>query len=219
MFTGIVQGIGTVEKIAPGRGCRRLEVSAPFRLGGLRDGDSVCLAGACLTVVASEADRFSAEIVAETLARSTLGLLRPGGRVNLELALRVGDPLGGHLVQGHVDATAAVRSVVRRHGDWRLRIAMPAAIRRFVAEKGSIAIDGVSLTVARASAREIEVALIPTTLSRSTLGTLRPGDRVNVEVDILARYLEGLMEARAAGSIGTRSRGRAVGVRRSEGER
>jgi riboflavin synthase len=192
MFTGLVSGIGTVTRVTPGRGSTSLGIESPLPADTLRPGDSVAVDGVCLTVARRVGRRFFADVVAETLSRSTLGELRPGQRVNLEPSLRVGDPLGGHLVSGHVDGTARVVAVVRQGNDWRLRVALPPALRRYVAEKGSIALHGVSLTVARRAAAYFEVALIPQTRSRTTLGELRAGDRVHVEVDLLARYLETL---------------------------
>jgi riboflavin synthase len=160
----------------------------------------------CLTVVERRGERFWADAVAETLSRSTLGRARPGQRVNLERALRLGARLGGHLVQGHVDATAPVVDVRRRGDDHRLRVALPPGLRRYAALKGSIALHGVSLTVAALGEDWLEVALVPETLGRTTLGDLRPGDPVNVEVDLVARYLERLAgypdEPRTAGTAG-----------------
>jgi riboflavin synthase len=146
--------------------------------------------GVCLTAVAVHPDGFEADVIAETLARTTLGSLGPGSAVNLERALRLSDRLGGHLVQGHVDTTAEVLEVRRQGDDYRLRLESPGEVRRFLAYKGSVALQGVSLTIAAEDAQGFEVALIPETLARTTLGTLEAGERVNVEVDLLARYLE-----------------------------
>jgi len=150
--------------------------------------------------------------VAETLARTTLGKARAGRRVNLERALRLGDRVGGHLVQGHVDGTAKVLRVVRRGRDWRLRLGLPSPLTRYVAEKGSIAVHGVSLTVASLAAGSFEVALVPETVSRTTLGGLAPGDEVHVEVDLLARYLEKLMERTPADGFRRPARGRGTRI-------
>ncbi len=204
MFTGLVQGIGSVVATTPGRGSTKLSIDSPLPAGTMRPGDSVAVDGVCLTVVRRAGRKFVADVVAETLKRTTLGDLRAGDRVNLEPSLRVGDALGGHLVQGHVDATARVLAVVRRGDDWRVRVALSPGLRPYVAEKGSITLHGVSLTVSGLKRDRFEVALIPQTRSRTTLGELRPGDRVHVEVDLLARYLEAMAGARAA----TKSRAR-----------
>jgi len=148
--------------------------------------------GVCLTVAEVRGGRFAADVVPETLERTTLGGLRAGRTVHLERALRPGDRLGGHLVQGHVDAALPVRELARRGGDVRLRVGLVPELVRYVALKGSVAVAGVSLTVAEAGTDRFGVALIPETLSRTLLGTLRPGERVNVEVDLVARYLERL---------------------------
>lgn len=193
MFTGLVEGMGRVTAVAPGEGLTRLTIETPFPAAELRPGESVAVDGVCLTASAISAAGFSVDAVAETLRRTTLGERRPGDPVNLERALRVGDRLGGHLVQGHVDGTAAVLGLDRKGGDVRLSLALPAALRPYVAFKGSIALSGVSLTVAGVDAASFWVALIPETLTRTTLGRLAPGEPVNVEVDLVARYLEGLL--------------------------
>jgi riboflavin synthase len=172
---------------------RRLVVSCPWGEEEIADGESVAVDGVCLTVAGRGEGRFEADVVAETLARTTLGSLAPGSAVHLERALRLGDRLGGHLVQGHVDGMGEVRELRRRGGDVRLRMGLPLELRRYVALKGSIAVQGVSLTVAALDADAFEVALVPQTLSRTGLGRLQGGDRVNVEVDLLARYLESLL--------------------------
>lgn len=201
MFTGLVEGMGRVGAVAPGHGLTRLTLETPFPAGELALGESVAVDGVCLTATSLLAGGFSVDAVAETLRLTTLGRLRPGDPVNLERALRVGDRLGGHLVQGHVDGTAEVLRVTRDGGDVRLRVALPGALRPYVAHKGSIALSGVSLTVAAVDSAGFEVALIPETLSRTTLGRLGPGDRVNVEVDLVARYLEGLLGVRTEGAV------------------
>jgi riboflavin synthase len=193
VFTGLVEGMGRVTSVVPAEGLTRLTLETPFPGAELAHGESVAVDGVCLTASALSASGFSVDAVAETLRRTTLGTLRPGDAVNLERALRVGDRLGGHLVQGHVDGTAEILEFDRRGGDVRLSVALPAALRPYVAFKGSIALSGVSLTVAGLEADSFWVALIPETLTRTTLGRLAPGDRVNVEVDLVARYLEGLL--------------------------
>lgn len=192
MFTGLVECVGRVAEIDRRDGGCRLTIASSLPLESVADGDSIAVDGVCLTVAARRGDRFSADAIPETLRVTTLGALESGSRVNLERALRVGDRLGGHWVQGHVDATAAVRSI-RRGDDWRVEVELNEAIARFVAHKGSVTLAGVSLTVAAIGERSFEVALIPTTLAETTLGDLAEGDRLNVEVDLLARYLERLI--------------------------
>ncbi len=193
MFTGLVAGTGTVESLDPdddGNGARlRVRTALAPELG---PGDSVAVNGVCLTAVEPDGDGFSADVMAETLRRSSLGPLGEGDSVNLELPLRAGDRLGGHIVQGHVDGTGAVESV-RDEGLARVvRVAAPAELLRYVVEKGSIAVDGVSLTVSAVDTEAFEVSLIPETLERTTLGAAQPGRTLNLEVDVLAKYVEKL---------------------------
>ena len=185
MFTGIVQAVGRIVRLAP----HEIDTGA-LDLAGVAAGDSICVQGACLTVIALTGNGFRADVSAETLA-VTAGLDRPGP-VNLEKSLRAGDALGGHLVSGHVDG---VGELVRRDGSvYRFRA--PAELARYVARKGSICIDGASLTVNRIEGAEFEVNLIPHTLKVTTLGRLEAGSRVNLEVDLIARYLERLLAAK-----------------------
>jgi riboflavin synthase len=192
MFTGIVREVGRVE------GLDRNEAGARIRVGadlapGLRQGDSVAVAGVCLTVAEPGDAAFAADVMNQTLSLTSLGELEAGDDVNLEPALRAGDPLGGHLVQGHVDATGSVESAAEDGIARRLRLAIPAELRRYVIEHGSVAVDGVSLTVAGVTEDGFDVSLIPETLEATTLGDLAEGDPVNVEVDQIARYAERLM--------------------------
>jgi riboflavin synthase len=196
MFTGLIESLGRVRRVVAGAGASRLTVATELPLATMRDGESVAVDGVCLTVARRLGSAFEADVVAETLTKSTLSGLRAGDLVHLERSLAVGDRLGGHLVTGHVDAVAKVVAVRRRGGDVRLEIALPAALRGLVARKGSVALQGVSLTVASVKARSFEVALIPETLKRTNLGGLAPGDGLNVEVDLIARYLEALMRGR-----------------------
>ncbi|HEX5042827.1 MAG TPA: riboflavin synthase [Candidatus Polarisedimenticolaceae bacterium] len=200
MFTGLIEGMGGVRAVAPAEGLTRLTLHPPFPAGELALGESVAVDGVCLTVTALTPQGFAVDAVAETLRCTTLGGLRPGDPVNLERALRVGDRLGGHLVQGHVDGTARVLEVSRAGGDVRIVMELPEALRPYVAFKGSIALSGVSLTVASLEDRAFGVALIPETLARTTLGGAAPGSLLNVEVDLLARYLEGLLQGRREGA-------------------
>jgi riboflavin synthase len=192
MFTGIVREVGTVAAFDGSR----LVVGAPETAAGVAVGDSVSIAGVCLTVVETEDGRLAFDVVPETLSRTALGGLASGDHLNLEPALRVGDPLGGHVVQGHVDAVGRVRSVTLEGDSRRVWIDADDAIVRYCLEKGSIAVDGVSLTVAALDDDGFEVALIPHTLAVTTLGSLRPGDEVNLEVDVLAKVVERLLAAR-----------------------
>jgi len=189
VFTGLVQEVGTVTSFERGR----LTIEAPQTAPTVREGDSVAIDGVCLTVVACDASSLSFDAVPETLARTALGGLGGGSKVNLEGALRAGDALGGHYVQGHVDGVGAVRSVEPEGEGRRVAFDAPADLLRYVVEKGSIAVQGTSLTVAAVDERGFEVALIPHTLAATTLGTLQPGDRVNLEADVLAKYVEKLL--------------------------
>jgi riboflavin synthase len=195
MFTGLISDIGVVERITPRSGGARLTLR-PGRLpvDDLTRGESVCCSGACLTVVERGGGLVSFDAVPETLARTTMGGWGPGTRVNLERALRLGDRLGGHLVAGHVDAVGQVLSRAAEGEGARLAFSLPPAIAPLLAEKGSVAIDGVSLTVAAAGRDRFEVALIPETLARTTLGQARPGVRVNLEADVVARHVARLRE-------------------------
>jgi riboflavin synthase len=184
MFTGLVQSTGTVASFEGGR----LRVEAP--LEDLSEGDSVAVNGVCLTAAAVDGEGFAADVVEETLRRSSLGSLSTGDLVNLELPLRPSDRLGGHIVQGHVDGLGTVESLGE---DGTLRVSAPAELLRYVVEKGSIAIDGVSLTVAEVDGDGFAVALIPETLERTTLGAAGPGAPVNLEVDVVAKYVEKLV--------------------------
>lgn len=193
MFTGLIREIGAVAAATGGPDGLRLELDAPETAAAARVGDSVAIDGVCLTVVAVDGARLAFEAVPETLERTALGTLEPGSRVNLEPAIRAGDPLGGHHVQGHVDGVGEVRSVEDEGEGRRIWFDAPAYVRRYVVEKGSIAVQGTSLTVAALDERGFAVALIPHTLAATTLGALRAGDRVNLEADVLAKYVEALV--------------------------
>ena len=193
MFTGIVKEVGVVEALSRRDEGARLRVRAGLARE-VAEGDSVSVKGACLTVARAEGGWFESDVMNQTLAVTTLGALERGGRVNLEPAVHAGEPLGGHLVQGHVDATAEVDRARDDGFARRLRIALPEPLRRYVVERGSVAVDGVSLTVAALEPDGFEVSLIPETLERTTLGELGEGARVNVEVDLIARYAERLVQ-------------------------
>jgi riboflavin synthase len=195
MFTGLVSDIGVVERISPQAGGARLTLRPrSLPVDDLALGESVCCSGACLTVVERGGGLVSFDAIPETVSRTTLGSWRPGTRVNLERALRLSDRLGGHLVAGHVDAVGEVLARIVEGQGARLTVSLPASIAALVAEKGSIAVDGVSLTVASAGRDRFEVALIPETLSRTTLGEARPGGRLNLEADLVARHVARLRE-------------------------
>jgi riboflavin synthase len=190
MFTGIVRERGRVASMRQEPEGLVLEIDAPATASQLGVGDSVSISGACLTATAVSNGRFSVTAVAETLDRTTLGRLSPEDEVNLETATRAGDPLGGHFVQGHVDAVGRIASV----DDGRVWVEAEPEILRYCVEKGSITVDGVSLTIAALQGDAFEVALIPHTLEVTTLGAVEPGDEVNLEVDVLAKYVEKLID-------------------------
>jgi len=191
LFTGLVAGKGIVRGLAHGR----VEVETPLA-AELEPGDSIAVSGVCLTTVERTGGSFAADVMPETLRRTSLAPLEIGDEVNLELPLRAGDRLGGHVMQGHVDGTATVESVTEDGRSRVVRIEAPADLLRYVVQKGSIAVDGVSLTVAALDDDGVEVALIPHTLEVTTLGGLEPGDAVNLEVDVLAKVVERLLAAR-----------------------
>lgn len=193
MFTGLVEELGEVVAVDQLDRAVRLTVRGAAVTADAGDGDSIAVNGTCLTVVGTESGTFTADVMAETLARTSLHGVEPGRRVNLERPLRLSDRLGGHLVQGHVDGTGKVL-VRTATPNWDVvRISLPESLSRYVVEKGSIAVDGVSLTVSGIGSDWFEVSLIPTTLASTTLGIVEPGDRVNLEVDVLAKYTEKLM--------------------------
>jgi riboflavin synthase len=196
VFTGIVRELARVATAEPSDGGLRLVLEAPATAPATAVGDSIALNGCCLTAVAVEPATIAFDAVPETLARTTLGGSRVGAAVNLEPALRAGEPLGGHYVQGHVDAVGRVRGLADRDGGRRVWIDAPDAVLRYVVEKGSITVDGVSLTVAALDRDGFEVALIPHTLEVTTLGASAPGDGVNLEADVLAKYVERLLAQR-----------------------
>jgi riboflavin synthase len=189
MFTGIVKELGEVEAVESSADGARLRVRAELA-SELGEGDSVAVSGACLTATSVAEGAFEAEVMHQTLELTTLGELESGSSVNLELPLRPDDRLGGHVVQGHVDGTGTVAEVSADGFARRVRVELPDELLPYVVEHGSIAIEGVSLTIAALSEEVVEVSLIPETLERTTLGRLEPGDRVNVECDVFARYVQ-----------------------------
>lgn len=203
MFTGIIQAVGRIAAIEQKGGDARVRVDAGgLDMAEVNTGDSIAVSGVCLTAVEHSVSDFVADVSGETLSRTTLGRLRPGDPVNLEKALTLGTPLGGHLVSGHVDGVGKVVSREPEGRSVRFRFEAPAALARYIAEKGSICVDGVSLTVNAVSGAQFTVNIVPHTLARTTLDNLRPGSEVNLEVDLLARYLERLMLGDDAASSG-----------------
>jgi len=198
MFTGLVEEVGEVVQVEERHPGRRFWVRAREVLSDARIGDSLAVSGCCLTIVERAEDRFAVEAVPETLARTTLGGWAAGQRVNLERALRLDRRLGGHLVQGHVDGVGTVRAMAREGDGQRLTLSVPAPLARFVAEKGSLAVDGISLTIAGTrdggEGTSCEFALIPHTLEKTVAGDYMPGRTVNLEVDLIARYAARLLE-------------------------
>jgi riboflavin synthase len=196
VFSGLVKGIGRIATRADSGGDRRLVVElAGVGLGPLAVGGSIAVNGACLTAVAATPHRFSADVSAATLAVTTLGTLEPGDRVNLEPPLKVGDPLDGHIVTGHVDGVGQVVAIEPAGKSTRLVVAVPDALSRYIAAKGSVAVDGVSLTVNAIDGASFEVNIIPHTRAQTVIGEYARGTAVNIEVDMLARYLERLLRA------------------------
>lgn len=192
MFTGIIEELGTVESLTLGADPARLRIRSPQVLEGIALGDSIAVSGCCLTVTAHEGGSWTADVISTTLAATSLGDLAAGDRVNLERCLRADGRLDGHIVQGHVDGVGTVTGREEADGTTLLRLALPAGLSRYVVAKGSLAVDGVSLTVAAIDGEEVTLGLIPETLSRTTLGARTVGDRVNLEVDVLAKYVEKL---------------------------
>ncbi|MET9230738.1 riboflavin synthase [Lentzea sp. NPDC003310] len=192
MFTGIVEELGHVEAIEDLPDAARIRITGPIVTSDAKHGDSIAVSGVCLTVVEVENDAFTADVMRETLTRSSLAKVAVGDRVNLERAAAVGQRLGGHIVQGHVDGTGSILAREKAEHWEMVHIGLPPGLARYVVEKGSITVDGVSLTVVTVSEDQFTVSLIPTTLELTTLGHRKPGDLVNLEVDVLAKYVERL---------------------------
>src|SRR5690242_10205920 len=193
MFTGLIQQTGRIASLEKRGGAMRIRISAPGLASRLREGDSVAVSGVCLTALSPTADTFEADLAQETISRSSLSQLAPHHVVNLELPLPAGTPLGGHIVQGHVDGTGrliSIRPATPGSEDRWLEIDIPDALTRYVVEKGSITVEGISLTVARISGRRVTIAVIPHTYAATNLPGLAPGNPINIEVDVLARYAE-----------------------------
>jgi riboflavin synthase len=193
VFTGLIQQTGKIAAMESGGGTMHLRVSAPGIASELKEGDSVAVSGVCLTAIAPNQDSFEADLAAETVARTSLSQLKAGHVVNLELPMKAGTPLGGHIVQGHVDGTAKLLSFERtspQSEDRWLRIEIPEDLTRYVVEKGSITVEGISLTVAGIDGSRVTIAIIPHTYKATNLNALEVGDSLNIEVDLLARYAE-----------------------------
>lgn len=190
MFTGIIEELGTIESLTPNEGGARMSVSARTVTSDSKDGDSISVNGVCLTALNVTPNSFEADLSQETLDRSTLGSLHTGSRVNLERAVTPSTRLGGHIVQGHVDARGRFISA-EEHGDfWTVGIGFPKEISRYLVYKGSVAVEGISLTIASLKDESFDIAVIPKTWELTNLSTLKPGDEVNLEVDVIAKYVE-----------------------------
>ena len=204
MFTGLVEETGILQHVQRGAKSAVLTIRASVVLEGLRVGDSIAVNGVCLTATACDKSSFTADVMHETLNRSSLGKLAPGSRVNLERAMRADGRFGGHMVAGHVDGTGTVRSVRKDDNAVWYTIAAEPKVLRYIVEKGSIAVDGISLTVAQVTARDFSVSVIPHTAAVTTLSDRRPGDTVNLENDIVGKYVEKLLGGSAGGGGITR---------------
>jgi riboflavin synthase len=202
MFTGIIEEVGKVTSIREERGTRRLAVSAPHLTKELKKGDSIAVSGVCLTAVAIKPDSVAFDLAEETWRRTSFSRLQAGALVNLELPIRADGRFGGHIIQGHVDGTGEFLALDRIPGadDYRLRIRIPAELTRYAIFKGSLGIEGISLTVAGLKGREVTVAIIPHTWERTNLKSLKRGDPVNLEVDMIAKYVEKMMKGESANS-------------------
>ena len=196
MFTGLIEEVGKVASLAEKNGTRRIVVSSSSLVKELKTGDSIAVNGVCLTALDITQDSFAADLAAETVARTSLTRLQTGSLVNLELPTKAGGRLGGHVVQGHVDGVGKLISLVKVAGgeDWMLTIELPSGLERYVVFKGSISIEGISLTVAKIEGRQVRVAVIPHTYDATNLKSLKPGDPVNIEVDVIAKYAEKMLQ-------------------------
>jgi len=193
MFTGIIEEIGEIRNVSPNAEGKRFRIAARKILGDIHDGDSIAVEGVCLTAEEFGQDYFVAQAVGETLSRSTLATLQRGDRVNLERAMAADGRFGGHFVQGHIDAIATIVELKQESNSAVLRISIPGSIQNYIVEKGSLTVNGISLTVAAVEESEVRIALIPATLKNTTLGLKAAGNQVNIEVDVLAKYIEKML--------------------------
>jgi len=196
MFTGIIEELGTIQSLAPHAGGAKIVVSASIVTSDSRDGDSISVNGVCLTALDIRPNSFAADLSQETLDRSTLGRLKPGSRVNLERAVTPSTRLGGHFVQGHVDGRGQFISAEENGDFWTVRIGFQSEMSRYLVYKGSVAVEGISLTIAALADEYFDIAIIPKTWELTNLSTLSPGDPVNLEADVIAKYVERMMEGR-----------------------
>lgn len=196
MFTGIIEELGTIRESGPHGGGSRITISASIVTEGTSDGDSISVNGVCLTALDVGTGEFSADVSQETLTRSTLQRLKIGSRVNLERAVTPATRLGGHIVQGHVDGRGTFVSAIESDGFWTVKIGFPPEFARYLVYKGSVAVEGISLTIAKLGDTEFDIAVIPKTWEVTNLSTLQPGDEVNLEADVIAKYVERMMHAR-----------------------
>jgi riboflavin synthase len=198
MFTGIIEGLGTISAIHPSGQGSRFAITSDFDLTGTRTGDSIAVNGACLTAVILQGRRFSVDVSPETLTRSVLGRIKLGERVNLERAMRLSDRLDGHLVSGHVDGIGTLREIKTVANALVITCSVPPSLTRYMIEKGSVAVDGTSLTINRCDHTAFEVSIIPHTAARTTIGLKKTGDAVNIETDMIGKYVERFIQNRGS---------------------
>jgi riboflavin synthase len=201
MFTGIITDIGEVDKIDAGRADRRIFIKSSFKPASIANGSSIACSGCCLTVIGHEKDTFAVDVSAETLSKTTIGQWQAGTRINLERSLKAGDEMGGHIVSGHVDGIATLVTNLPEGGSRRMRFSFPEHLSRYVAVKGSVALGGVSLTVNNAGGNFLEVNMIPYTLENTTFGDIKEGEDINIEVDLLARYVARIIDKGGANAV------------------
>ncbi len=201
MFTGLIEGTGTLIRTDRHGPDARMVIRADFETGGFVLGESIAVDGVCLTVVSFQGGQFAADVSAETLSRTTLSEKTPGRRFNLERALRLGDRFGGHIVSGHIDGLGVLRDRKQEGRSWRLYFQIPEGLSRYTIEKGSIAVNGISLTINGCGQGSFDVNIVPHTAGETTVGELQPGDRVNIEVDVVGKYVERLLGAWKPGGV------------------